>query len=105
MKALETHTHTHTHTHGTTTVTLAAHARRGLIKHSLNNAYFHICPLFSQHVSRADYTEVYIGSCLEREMADGWYDEWTDWRHDGEQQATKEPPKKRLRPYTFLAAS
>ena len=30
MKALETHTHTHTH--GTTTVTLAAHARRGLIK-------------------------------------------------------------------------
>ena len=41
---------------------------------------------------------------LEREMADGWYGEWTDWRNDREQQAPKEPPKKRLRPYAFLAA-
>ena len=54
--------------------------------------------------SRADNTEVYIGSCLEREMADGWYGEWTDWRNDSEQQAPKEPPKKRLHPYAFLAA-
>ena len=43
--------------------------------------------------SRADNT---IGSCLEREMADGWYGEWTDWRNDSEQQAPKEPPKKIL---------
>ena len=54
--------------------------------------------------SRADNTEVYIGSFLEREMADGWYGEWTDWRNDSEQQALKEPPKKRLRPYAFFAA-
>ena len=37
-------------------------------------------------------------------MADGWYGEWTDWRNDSEQQAPKEPPKKRLHPYAFLAA-
>ena len=31
--------------------------------------YFHIWPLFSQH----------IGNCLE---TDGWYGEWRDWDHD-----------------------
>ena len=55
--------------------------------------------------SGADNTKVYTGSCLEREMADGWYGEWTDWRNDSEQQAPKEPPKKWLHPYAFLAAS
>ena len=55
--------------------------------------------------SRPDNTEVYIGSYLGREMADGWYGEWTDWRNDSEQQAPKELPKKRLHPYAFLAAS
>ena len=54
--------------------------------------------------SRADNTEVYIGSCLEREMADCWYGEWMDWRNDSERQAPKEPPKERLRPYAFLGA-
>ena len=32
----QTDTHTHTHTHGTTTITLAAHARRGLIRPSID---------------------------------------------------------------------
>ena len=31
---METHTQTHTQTHRTTTVTLAAHARRGLMRYS-----------------------------------------------------------------------
>ena len=73
-----------------------------LIKHSLNNAY--LTSVFTTR-SRTDNTEVYVGSCLERGMADGWYGEWTDWRNDSEQQAPKEPPKKRLRPYAFHAAS
>ena len=55
--------------------------------------------------SRADNTEVYIGSCLEREMADGWYGEWTDWRNDSQQQAPKEPPKKMLGVMTGDVAS
>ena len=54
-------------------------------------------PVFTTRSS--DNTEVYIGSCLEREMADCWYGEWTDLK---EQQAPKEPPKKRLHLYAFL---
>ena len=37
--------------------------------------------------------------------ADGRYGEWTDWRDENEQQASKEPPKKRLRHCAFRAAS
>ena len=44
-------------------------------------------------------------AAAEGEMADGWYGEWTDWRDENEQQASKEPPKKRLRHCAFLAAS
>ena len=52
--------------------------------------------------SRPDNTEDTLAAAyIEREMADGWYGEWTDWRNDSEQQ---EPPKKRLHPYAFLAA-
>ena len=59
---------------------------------------------FHNTFQRRQYRGI-IGSCLEREMADGWYGEWTDWRNDSEQQAPKEPPKKRLHPpYAFLAA-
>ena len=68
---------------------------------ALNKALPDQCllPYLSSVFTTRSRPEVYIGSCLEREMADGWYGEWTAWRNDSEQQAPKEPPKKRLRPY------
>ena len=74
----------------------------------LNKALPEQCllPYLSSVFTTRSRPEVYIGSYLEREMADGWYGEWTDWRNDSEQQAPKEPPKKWFRPYyAFLAAS
>ena len=44
------------------------------------------------------YLVIQTGVCTLRaaqgEMADGWYGEWTDWRDENEQQASKEPPTK-----------
>ena len=49
------HTHTHTQTHRTTTVTLAAHARRGLIKFDVKKRYASASSAFFKH-----NTSVYI---------------------------------------------
>ena len=50
----------------------------------LNKALPEQCllPYLSSVFTTRSRAEVCIGSCLEREMADGRYGEWTDWRNE-----------------------
>ena len=53
-------THTHIHTHRTTTVTLAAHARRGLIRSAMLDMdnYFRLLLVVALYLWRKKTTEV-----------------------------------------------
>ena len=67
----------------------------------LNKATFHICPLFSQHVLGQ---KIHWGLPKERWPTLGIMNHGRIGGTKNEQQASKEPPKKRLRHCAFLAA-